>query len=260
MAGSPGAVEAPAPGPGPDPDADDLVARLRSGALSAAATAYTAAHGHPLEHPDPFREAPTRRWGLTGRAAVVVGLTLLVVAGAVVLRGWTAAPSDVVPLGGAASAADVSDPFADPAGEDGARLVVHVVGAVNEPGVVELTAGARVAEAVEAAGGATGKADLGALNLARTVEDGEQVVVPRRGQGPAGEVPGESGAPSDPRVDLNAADATLLETLPGIGPVLAERIVTWRTEHGRFSAVEELLEVSGIGPSLFGQLEGLVRV
>ncbi len=246
-----------------DPDADDLVARLRSGALSAAATAYTAAHGHPLEHPDPLLDPPTRRWALSRRSAVVVGLVLLVVAGVVVLRGWGAAPSDVVPFGpgdpGTPVAADgVSDPFAaDPLG---GVVVVHVVGEVAVPGVVELEPGARVAEAVDAAGGATKKADLGALNLARPVEDGEQVVVPRKGGAGGGGDGAASAAPSDNRVDLNGADATLFETLPGIGPVLAGRIVAWREEHGRFSSVAELQEVSGIGPRLFAQLEGLVRV
>jgi len=241
----------------PDRDADDLVARLRSGALSAAAAAYTAAHGHPLDHPDPLHDVPVRRWALGRRSAVVVGIVLLVLAVGVVLRGWAAAPADVVPLG-APDATAPSDPFADAGTGDGARLVVHVVGAVAAPGVVELEPGARVAEAVEAAGGATRKADLGALNLARVVEDGEQVVVPRKGKGEADG--GTSAPPSDPRVDLNAADATVLETLPGIGPVLAERIVAWRTEHGKFSDVAELQEVSGIGPSVFAQLEGLVRV
>lgn len=251
---------------GLDPDADDLVARLRSGALSAAATAYTAAHGHPLEHPDPLHDSPRPRWSLDRRAGVVVGLVLLAVALVVVWRGWGAAPADVVPLGAPGSpggpaatarAGAPSDPFAaDPAEGGDGRILVHVVGAVRAPGVVELGAGARVGEAVDAAGGASKKADLGALNLARPVEDGEQVVVPTEGE----TVPAADGPPADPRVDLNAADAAALETLPGIGPVLAERIVGWRTEHGRFSTVAELQEVAGIGPRLFAQLEGLVRV
>jgi len=270
----------PDPVPRPDPDTDDIVARMRSGALSAAATAYTAAHGHPLEHPDPLIDPPSRRWALTRRSAVVVGLVLLAVAIVVVLRAWAAAPPDVVPFGApgatgqAGDGATAADPFrGDPFGEDslgagagaeadGSRIVVHVVGEVVAPGVVELGPGARVAEAVAAAGGATAEANLGALNLARHVEDGEQVVVPGVG-GPedaddgAGE--GEVVA-ADPRIDLNAADAAQLETLPGIGPVLAARIVAWREEHGRFTSVAELTEISGIGPRLFAQLESLVRV
>lgn len=235
-----------------DPDVDDVVARFRSGALSAASRAYSAAHGHPLEHPDPFAEPAPRGWALRTRSALVVGVVVLVLAGLVVARGWMAAPADLVPLGPA------SPPPADPFAAEAGGVVVHVVGEVDAPGVVELGPGARVAEAVEAAGGATREADLGALNLARTVEDGEQIVVPREGEAEDGA--SASPTTTDPRLDLNAADAAALESLPGIGPVLAERILAWRTEHGRFSSVAELQEVTGIGPSLFGRLESLVRV
>ena len=153
-------------------------------------------------------------------------------------------------------------------------VVVHVVGQVKRPGLVRLRAGARVADALEAAGGVTQRADVAALNLARPVSDGEQVFVPRPGEpvdtGLSGSVSGGSGAvaggggsagaPGSGPVNLNTADLAGLETLPGVGPVLAQRIVDWRTEHGRFSSVEELGEVSGIGDKMLSQLRPKVTV
>lgn len=137
-----------------------------------------------------------------------------------------------------------------------ARLVVHVAGAVANPGVLDLPPGARVADAVEAAGGAVADADLSALNLARTVEDGERILVPAVGVGaggsPAASVP--AGRTADGRIDVNTADAATLEDLPGVGPVLAERIVAHREASGRFTALEDLLEVSGIGPAVLSGL------
>ena len=128
---------------------------------------------------------------------------------------------------------------------------MHVVGEVRRPGVVHLPSGSRVTDALDAAGGATAEADLAAVNLARVLADGEQVVVPG---------PQSAEASAGAGLDLNSADAAALDALPGIGPVLAARIVAWRTEHGRFSTVEELAEVSGIGPALLDGLRGLVRV
>ncbi|OFE16450.1 hypothetical protein BA895_18970 [Humibacillus sp. DSM 29435] len=148
------------------------------------------------------------------------------------------------------------------------ELVVHVAGQVLRPGLVRLRPGARVADAIAAAGGARAGADLTAVNLARPVVDGEQVHVPRPGEvpsappiepsNPAGGVGVGSGAPA--AVDLNTADAAALDTLPGVGPVLAQRIIDWRTEHRRFSSVDELGEVSGIGDKLMSQLRPRVRV
>ncbi|HET7303528.1 MAG TPA: helix-hairpin-helix domain-containing protein [Segeticoccus sp.] len=158
-----------------------------------------------------------------------------------------------------------------------AVLLVHVVGQVRHPGVVRLREGDRVQDAVEAAGGATRHADLGAVNLARPVADGEQVRIPKPGErsgpppgaaggaggvagaGAVGTGPGAAGT-TEPPVDLNAATAEQLETLPGVGPVLAQRILEWRTAHGRFSSVEELLEVSGIGDKTFADLQPRVTV
>jgi competence protein ComEA len=148
---------------------------------------------------------------------------------------------------------------------------VHVVGQVNRPGLVRLPAGSRVADAIEAAGGARRGADLAALNLARLVVDGEQVHVPKPGEAPAAGgtgVPGAAGGVSaggaggagGPLVSLNTADVAALDTLPGVGPVLAQRIVDWRTEHGRFTSVDELGEVSGIGDKLMSQLRPKVTL
>ena len=144
----------------------------------------------------------------------------------------------------------------------GPLLVVHVVGQVRRPGVQRLPVGSRVADAVDAAGGASAGADLSAVNLARLLVDGEQVRVPKPGDvvAEAGRGAGGSSsaaAPGGP-LSLNAADATALDALPGIGPVLAQRIVDWRTENGRFTSVDELAEVSGIGEKLLARLRPLV--
>lgn len=151
-------------------------------------------------------------------------------------------------------------------------VVVDVVGQVRRPGVVELPAGSRVNEAVAAAGGVLRGADVAQVNMARVVVDGEQVVVPRPGQslspaaGPAVTGPAVAapvpGAPARPTaaVDLNTATLGELDTLPGVGPVLAQRILDWRAEHGRFASVDELGEVSGIGEAVLARVQPLVRV
>lgn len=145
---------------------------------------------------------------------------------------------------------------------------MHVIGAVREPGVVTITAGARVQDAVEAAGGLLDEADLARLNLARPAVDGERLWVPVPGEEPPPElpvpqpvatpgIPGAEvtgGADAGGLVDLNTADQAELETLPGVGPVTAERILQWRAEHGAFTTVEELVEVSGIGERTLEQL------
>jgi competence protein ComEA len=147
------------------------------------------------------------------------------------------------------------------------QLVVHVVGQVKRPGVVLLRPGARVRDAVAKAGGALSGADLAAVNLARVVVDGEQVRVPRPGEVVSAPDAASSGAPgagapgsAGGLVNLNTASESALEELPGVGPVLAQRIIDWRTEHGRFTSVDELAEVSGIGEKMFAQLQGKVTV
>lgn len=157
--------------------------------------------------------------------------------------------------------------------------MVHVVGHVRTPGVVTVTAGARMRDAVTAAGGPLASAELGVVNLARVVTDGEQISVPARGspeasaaaaaaaaaatgsgpsaRGAAGATgAGGSGGP----VNLNSADAAALDTLPGVGPVTAQKILDWREKHGRFTRIEELGEVPGIGPKLLAQLTSHVTV
>jgi competence protein ComEA len=159
------------------------------------------------------------------------------------------------------STAVTSQPPTAPPAPD---LVVHVTGAVRHPGLVELPAGSRVDAALSAAGGATHKADLASVNLARRLVDGEQIVVLRKGQGtaPLG-VPEPSAdgsaSPGQP-VDLNTATLEQLDGLPGVGPVLAQRIIDWRTAHNRFSSVDELSEVSGIGEKTLADLRPLVHV
>ncbi|MEE3126447.1 MAG: ComEA family DNA-binding protein [Actinomycetota bacterium] len=150
--------------------------------------------------------------------------------------------------------------------EDGAVVVVDVAGRVRRPGVLELPVGSRVVDAIEAAGGARGGVDLSGLNLARVLVDGEQVLV-GPGTAAAG-VPsgagagGAAGAPGGPAalVNLNTADQSLLESLPEVGPVTAQAILAWREEHGGFTAVQELLEVDGIGPATLETLAPLVTV
>jgi competence protein ComEA len=149
----------------------------------------------------------------------------------------------------------------------GGPIVVHVAGRVQRAGLVTLPAGARVGEAVTAAGGATKGADLSAINLARPLADGEQVLVPAKGEVVPVPAPGPAGGGgSGPRaqaaaiVDLNAATLQDFEQLPGVGPVLAQRIFDWCTEHGRFSSVDELSEVSGIGDAKLEQIRPKARV
>ena len=135
------------------------------------------------------------------------------------------------------------------------RLVVDVVGAVRFPGLHRLAHGTRIADAVAAAGGATAKAELALVNLAAPLADGEQIVVPVRGDAQAAAAGGSS--PTAPH-DLNTATPEQLDALPGIGPATAAKIVGFRQAHGPFHSVDELDAVPGIGPSRIAQLKGLV--
>ena len=138
-----------------------------------------------------------------------------------------------------------------------AKLVVDVAGAVRRPGLHALPAGTRIADALDAAGGATAKADVAAVNLAAPLADGEQIVVPARGPRTAGASSGAAPSPTAP-LDLNTATLEQLDALPGIGPTTAQKILDYRAEHGAFRSVEELDEVPGIGPARVEQLRGLV--
>lgn len=230
------------------PDGEDLLegAQVRTQrALSAAARSRAAEQRRP---------APRARWAVRPRLAVAAAGALVLVGAVALWRTWPVSdPPVVVSTAAAAQDGSTVAEVGPSAGSGPAQVVVHVVGQVNRPGVVSLPAGARVMDAVDAAGGATPAADLAGLNLARVLADGEQVVVP----GPGDVAEGVGPAPG---VDLNRADAAALDALPGIGPVLAERIVSWRSAHGRFSTVDELAEVAGIGPALMAGLRDLVRV
>ena len=146
-----------------------------------------------------------------------------------------------------------------------AVIVVNVAGWVRHPGVFEFHQGDRVIDALKAAGGARKGAALESLNLAALLTDAEQILVPKPGQGavvaPAGSSAGSTttGVPGA-KIDINTATETELEALPGVGPVLAQRIIDYRTQHGSFTTVDELDNVSGIGPATMGDLRDLVSV
>ncbi|MDJ0961837.1 MAG: ComEA family DNA-binding protein [Acidimicrobiia bacterium] len=144
--------------------------------------------------------------------------------------------------------------FGSMASTAGTEITVHVSGAVVRPGLVVVPAGARVADVVSAAGGALRNADLARLNLAATVRDAEHIHVP----GAVADRPA-NGSEADPGVDLNRADASELETLPGVGPVLAQRIVAHREANGPFATIEDLLDVPGIGEAKLSQLREAVK-
>lgn len=138
-------------------------------------------------------------------------------------------------------------------------VVLHVHGAVGEPGIVELPLGSRVVDAIAAARGPTDDADLGAVNLARVVADGEQLYVPRVGEAPPPSVTG-AGPDAQGRININTADAAALETLAGVGPALAARIIAWREQNGPFRSVDELTAVSGIGSKTLDGMRDQVTV
>lgn len=215
----------------------------------------------PVEVPSADPPSPPRRLRLSIGAAVVLALVVLSAAvGLGILRGQ-AAPVETVSIGDTPTGATDAGGTTAPGGE----LYVHVLGAVERPGLYVLAIDARIVDALAAAGGTTEEADLAAINLARIVTDGEQVVVPIVGAtvlGPgSGATPGAgTAAPGDDRIDLNSADQAALETLPRIGPALAERIISWRDENGRFQTVDDLLAVPGIGEKLLEGLRDGVRV
>lgn len=133
-------------------------------------------------------------------------------------------------------------------------IQVHVSGSVAAPGVVQLASTAIVADAIAAAGGAVGMADLASINLAAPLRAGERIVVPNLGSQTSGPMSSDDGG-----LDLNSAGATELEALPGVGPVLAQRIVTYREERGPFVVVEDLLDVPGIGETKLSQMRDAIR-
>ena len=185
--------------------------------------------------------------------AAAVALVLLLLAARFILPAGTTTPAAPLPPPPA--------PGTSATGTSAARVVVDVVGAVRSPGLYRLSSGSRIADAVARAGGASSKADLAQVNLAAPIADGEQVVVPRRGlataSAPAAGGTAATGAPTAP-VQLSTATLEQLDSLPGIGPVTAQKILDYRTKHGAFSSVDELDAVPGIGPARLDQLRDLV--
>lgn len=142
-------------------------------------------------------------------------------------------------------------------GTTGAQIVVDVVGKVRRPGIAVLPAGSRVVDAVRAAGGMRPGVDPATVNMARPLADGEQIVIGLAAVpgAPAGPTPGTgAGTGTGALVNLNTADQATLETLPGVGPVTAAAILEWRAQHGGFTSVDELLEVSGIGEATLAEI------
>jgi competence protein ComEA len=141
-----------------------------------------------------------------------------------------------------------------------AAVVVDVAGKVRDPGIAVLRQGARVIDALRAAGGVRPGVDLGGLNLARVLTDGEQVVVGVPAVAGPGPSPPESGSPVTGLVNINTADQMTLESLPDVGPVTAQAIITWRSQHGGFTSVDQLLDVDGIGDVTLAKLTPYVTI
>lgn len=192
--------------------------------------------------PDP-RRARVRRVAGVALVLVLTGLGIAVFVTAITPHGSSMliTPLDEAPLAEAPTT----------------TIYVHILGQVRNPGLYELRDGDRAVDAVAAAGGFTETADAAGLNLARFVSDGEQIVVPAVGESGAAAAPGMSG---DGRVNLNTADAATLDTLPGVGPATAAKILAWRERNGRFESIEDLLDVGGIGEAKLDALRDLVTV
>lgn len=214
----------------------------------------------------PGRPRGLGRFGAAHLAVIAVVAVLgLLIAGWAVLRAQPVSLVTPVPQVGSGSPAPSTGAPMSPSATP-AVIMVHVVGAVRKPGLVALPERSRVADAIERAGGLTREADPDRLNLAQLLADGQQVVIGTRDD-PAGEVRdggGTSSGGTDPpgggQLDLNTATQPQLEELPGVGPVTAGKIIAWREQHGRFSRVEELQEVDGIGPKTYAELAPHVRV
>lgn len=273
---------------------DGDVARSRLGAIARTAGREVEDlwDTEPYDDPEPLPTTSLRdrlhaaQWstGHRGTAALAgVGVLAVLVTAGVLWRDRPV-PDPVPPLPSieiaaaataaattvAATTAATPEPETEPA-----ALVVSVVGLVHRPGLVEIAPGARVADALDAAGGAAPGADLVGLNLARRVADGDQIVV---GLSPPQPVPhgsavsgsgppdtknsdaGTAGTPGQGKVDLNTADEAALDALPGVGPVTAASIVAFRQANGAFADVEQLGEVDGIGPARLARLRELVTV
>lgn len=216
---------------------------------------------------DMARHAPARPPGAGNASPLTLamrrptGIRLGVGAMVVLLIGGLVAAVVVSLLGTAGQTRTLPPPSAGPTAGTGAVVYVHVLGEVLEPGVFQLRDGDRVIDAIAAAGGFTATADQQTVNLARFLSDGEQILVPAHGAAPTtGPSTGETGGMAGGKVNLNTASSDELETLPRVGPAMAERIIAWRDTNGRFSSVDDLLNVTGIGDKTFEALRDLVTV
>nr|WP_223884686.1 ComEA family DNA-binding protein [Micromonospora craniellae] len=250
-------------------DAGPYSAPERTGRPSATAQADTDATPAPSRLPGPGAFDPGRR-GV--RVLAVVAVLVVVVAA---VWAWRSRPQvepvvTVTGPSGTTGTTGTEDP-SGPAGVDpmtessavpAGEVVVAVAGKVRRPGLVRLPAGARVADAVEAAGGALPGVDVAMLNPARKVTDGELIVVGVPAPTPAAPAPGAAapGAVPGGRVNLNTATLAQLDALPGVGPVLAQRIIEHRDQRGGFRAVSDLRQVNGIGDARYEELKDLVTV
>lgn len=223
--------------------------------------------------PDPTGPALWPAGSLWIRIVGVIVLLAAIGSGGMLAASWPRQTAGVVgvvdssappaPVVGTPSVSlDPAVPEPGSAAESGSAaepLLVHITGDVRRPGVVRLPAGSRVEDAVEAAGGMRRGGDVGGTNLARLLVDGERIDVGGAASAQVTTADPSVGSGSVP-VDLNTATAAQLDELPGIGPVTAAKIVAWRAANGRFTIVDELLEVSGIGPATLAELRPHVRV
>lgn len=209
------------------------------------------------------RPGPAVRWDpgrLGARSLWTAGLLTALV---VVVWTWLERPTvepAPPPAGATQTSAHVPDPVVGEAAETASTVVVAVVGLVARPGLVTVPSGSRVADAIEAAGGFLPGTDPAAVNLAAVVADGQQIAVGVAGAADGGVAPGPGSPAPGGLVNLNTASVTELDALPGIGPVLAQRIVDHRSQQGRFRSVAELDDVPGIGPAIAAELAELVTV
>ncbi|WP_083982870.1 ComEA family DNA-binding protein [Actinomadura hibisca] len=196
------------------------------------------------------------------RTLIVIGV---IAALAAVAYLWMARPTpEPAPSVQSAPSASPDPQTPQPLPSPSTNVTVHVFGKVKDPGVISLPTGSRIADAIKAAGGTRPDATTGTLNLARKLQDGEQIPVGVPAPTPPPNQPAADTAPSTTggttNVDLNNASAAELDALPGVGPVLAQRIVEYRTQHGGFRSVEQLQEVTGIGARRFAELKPMVRI
>lgn len=214
------------------------------------------------------------RASLPRAAALTLSVLVVVVAALVSAWAWLGTRGEVVPLAGVPFVTDptpdaptpgASTSAAPPVPTPTGTVTVHVTGAVEDPGVYSLPLGARVDDAIAAAGGIGATGDESALNRAQVLLDAQQVYVPVVGEAPnasAAAAAGGAGAAggADGSINLNSASAAQLEELPGIGPALAGEIVAWRESRGPFSSVEDLDGVPGIGPAILQKVRDRVTV